>query len=117
MKKLLLLVAAMCCMSTSICAEPFDLTFEVIGKGSNVHPLPKSPIDPPQAVLDGNVLTFESSHPAYALTLFDEEDEVAYQVTVPANVSVVYLPATLSGTYVLTLDFGGSYYFWSEIIL
>ena len=46
-----------------------------------------------------------------------EEPDLVYQVFVPANVGVVYLPATLTGTYELQLYEGGAYYFYSEIEL
>lgn len=119
MRKLFLIFAFACSMSANIYADPVDLSFsvEIIGQGGTYNPLPKSPIEPPSATLDGYTLTFDASHPAYTLTLIDEKDEVAWQVTVPANVSIVYLPATLSGNYVLTLYSGGLYYYWSEIIL
>lgn len=119
MRKLLLLFAFTCCMSANICADPIELSFsmEIIGQGGTYNPLPKSPVKPPQATLDGYTLTFSSSHPAYTLTLFNEDGYVVYQTAVPAATSTVVLPSTLTGTFVLTLDFGGGYYFWSEITL
>lgn len=80
-------------------------------------PVPKSPTDPPQATLDGHVLTFTSSHADYTLTLLDENGDDAYQVFVPASTSVVVLPSTLSGSFEIQLDFGGSYIFVSDIVL
>lgn len=118
MKKLLLLVVLLCSVSTNLKANPTELTFEIFDKGGAVNPLPKSPVNPPSATLDGYTMTFDFSHPAYTLTLIDEDDEVAYQVTVPANVSVVYLPATLSGDYELQLYPDNSvYYFYAPITL
>lgn len=81
---------------------------------------PRGPITPPSASLDDHTLYIEGEHPAYMLYLVDnsgEEPEVVYQVYVPANVGVVYLPATLTGIYELDLYDGGSYYFYSEIEL
>ncbi len=96
-----------------------DLNFEVYYKDplNGGNPLPKSPVNPPQATLDGHVLTFNTSHPDYTLTLLDENGDEAYQVFVPASTSVVVLPSTLSGSIKLQLDFGGSYIFVSEIVL
>ena len=82
--------------------------------------LPRNLVNPPSASLDDHTLYINSEHPAYTLYLVDttgEEPYVVYQVYVPANVSVVVLPSTLSGTYELQLYDGGDYYFYSEIEL
>ncbi len=82
--------------------------------------LPRNLINPPSASLDDHTLYINSEHPAYTLYLVDttgEEPYVVYQVYVPANVNVVVLPSTLSGTYELQLYDGGDYYFYSEIEL
>lgn len=98
-----------------------DLDFSVgVVVKTGANPQPKSPECPPkapEATLEGNVLTFISSHDDYTLTLIDEDDEVAYEVTVPSTVSVVILPATLTGNYELQLDYGGNYYFYCDIEL
>ena len=81
---------------------------------------PRGPINPPSASLDDHTLYINSEHPAYTLYLVDttgEEPDVVYQVFIPANVNVVVLPSTLSGTYELQLYDGGDYYFYSEIEL
>lgn len=82
--------------------------------------LPRNLVNPPSASLDDHTLYINSEHPAYTLCLVDttgEEPDVVYQVYVPANVNVVVLPSTLSGTYELQLYDGGDYYFYSEIEL
>ena len=119
MKKALLIFALACCMSAPVNADPIELSFsvEVVGTGKPLNPLPKSPVRPPQVTLEDNVLTFETFHPDYTLTLLNEDGEEVYQTIVLAGTNTVVLPSTLSGNYVLTLDFGGSYYFWSEIEL
>lgn len=81
---------------------------------------PRGPILMPEASIDGYTLYIEGDHPAYELYLVDtmgEEPDVVYQITVPANVNVVYLPATFTGTFELQLYDGGEYYFYSEIEL
>ena len=83
-------------------------------------PIPKSPEVPPtapEATLENNVLTFQSAHDAYTLTLVDEDAEAVYEVNVPSNVNVVVLPATIVGDFELQLDYGGNYYFYCEINL
>jgi len=120
MKKLLLLVAILCSMSMNVKAEPEELTFvvEVIGTGGTAHPLPKSPVNPPQATLDDHVLTFTTSHADYTLTLLDVDGEAVYTTYVSSSVNVVVLPATLTGNYELRLTPNASnYYFYGEISL
>lgn len=81
---------------------------------------PRNLINPPSVSLDDHTLYINSEHPAYTLYLVDttgEEPDVVYQVFIPANVNVVVLPSTLSGTYELQLYDGGDYYFYSEIEL
>ena len=119
MKKLLLLAALLCGITMNVKADPEELTFtvEIVDNGGTNPSLPKSPIELPQATLDGHVLTFTSSHADYALTLLDENGDDAYQVFVPASTSVVVLPSTLSGSFEIQLDFGGSYIFVSDIVL
>ena len=119
MKKLLFFAAFFCCATLNLKADPTDLAFvvEIFDKGGAVNPLPKSPVRPPQVSLEDNVLTFETFHPDYTLTLFDEDGEEVYRTTVLNGTDTVVLPSTLSGNYVLTLDFGVNYYFWSEITL
>ena len=88
--------------------------------GGDGNGRPRGPILLPEASIDGYTLYIEGDHPAYELYLVDntgEEPDVVYQITVPANVSVVYLPATFTGTFELRLYDGGEYYFYSEIEL
>lgn len=80
-------------------------------------PVPKSPTDPPQATLDGHVLTFTTSHADFVLTLLDEDGDEAYTVFVPAATTTVVLPSTLTGLFELQLYPGGSYYFSGDIVL
>ena len=121
MKKILCLLVLLCYVGTKVDAGIVnELTFSVVLKGGANNPQPKSPEKPPvapEATLEGNILTFESAHDSYTLTLIDEDSEVAYEVTVPSTVSVVVLPATLTGNYELQLDYGGSYYFYCDIEL
>lgn len=100
-----------------------DITFQkgkVDDPSNTSGERPRGPINPPTASLDDYTLYIEGTHPAYMLYLVDNsgaEPEVVYQVYVPANVGVVYLPTTLTGIYELDLYDGGSYYFYSEIEL
>ena len=112
MKKLFVTLAFLCCVSANIYADPIDVIFEVIGKGDTANPLPKSPICPPQATLDLNVLTITTAHPDYTLVLLHEDGDVVYSTIVPAGTSTVTLPATLTGDYELRLYPDGTAYFF-----
>ena len=99
-----------------------DITFEVGIKRDDaiLGGSPRNPITLPSACLDDHTLYINGEHPAYMLYLVDTtgvEPDVVYQVSVPANVGVVYLPTTLTGTLELQLYSGGEYYFYSEIEL
>lgn len=81
---------------------------------------PRNSVNPPSACLDDHTLYINSEHPDYMLYIVDttgDEPNVIYQVYVPANVYVVVLPATLSGSYELQLYYGSQYYYYSEIDL
>ena len=96
------------------------ISFEVYYKDplNGGNPIPKSPVNPPQATLDDHVLTFTTSHADYTLTLLDGEGETIYTTYVSSSVNVVVLPATLTGNYELRLiPDAGNYYFYGEIIL
>ena len=120
MKKLFLLFATFCCVAAQAAVNELvdvEFTVEIVNNGELGNQNPKSPIELPLATLDGHVLTFTSSHADYTLTLLDENGDDVYQVFVPASTSVVVLPSTLSGSFEIQLDFGGSYIFVSDIVL
>ena len=126
MKKILSIAALLLLVGVAVFAQDpshvTELTFQVgITDPTLAHgELPRNLVNPPSASLDDHTLYINSEHPAYTLYLVDttgEEPDVVYQVDVPANVNVVVLPSTLSGTYELQLYDGGDYYFYSEIEL
>ena len=120
MKKLLFVIATFCCLAANAADNELVIvkfSVEIVNKGGVGNSNPKSPINPPQATLDDHVLTFTSGHADYTLTLLDENGDEAYVVAVPSSTSIVVLPATLTGTFEVQLDFGGSYIFVSEIEL
>ena len=82
--------------------------------------LPRGTVNPPSACLDDHTLFINGEHSDYTLYLVNtsgEAPDVVYQVYVPANVSAVVLPVTLTGTYELQLYDGGEFYYYSEIEL
>ena len=92
-------IAVLCMMVlgiTNVFAQsPDPVSFEV-GFREDLPLLPggqKNPITPPSAGLDDHTLYIYGEHPAYTLYLVDtsgDEPDVVYQITVPANVNVVY---------------------------
>lgn len=64
----------------------------------------RGPIYVPSVSIDDHTLTI-SDHPDYVLQLVDPEDEdnVVYEVLIPAGVNTVILPSYLSGEYVIQL--------------
>ena len=103
--------------NTFLFADPlfFDVHFN--DKEGTIPVGNKGPIVPVHADFDDDVITFTSSHAAYTLLLLDEDGEVVHSTYIPSNVNVVTLPSTLTGNFELRLDFGGSYYFFTEITL
>ena len=81
---------------------------------------PRGTVNPPSTCLDDHTLYISGEHSDYTLYLVDtsgDEPDVVYQVYIPANVCVVVLPTTLTGTYELQLYDGGEFYYYSEIEL
>lgn len=117
-KKFIILLSAFLLTSVSSIAS-VNISFNVCitDPTTTVPSHPKSPINPPQATLDGHVLTFTTSHADFVLTLLDEDGEEAYTVFVPAATTTVVLPSTLTGLFELQLYPGGSYYFSGDIVL
>ena len=92
----------------------------------NVNPYddPTTTIKPPGrsseeiiVYLDDHTLYFgDDSHPAFTLTLLDE-DGVVWQTTVEATATSVILPSYLSGDYQLRLSYSDDFYFYADIHL
>lgn len=98
----------------------FQINFRVgiIDKPIVTRPRPRTPIQAPEAGLDGHTLYLAEGHPACTLLIMVADEEAVYEVEVPEGVDVVELPATLTGTYELQLYYEDSnFYFYSEIEL
>ena len=76
---------------------------------------PKTPILIPTVWQDGYDLEIEAPHAEYVLNIVSGTT-VVYSVVVPETVSLVVLPATLSGTYELQL-IQGNLCFYGDIDL
>lgn len=67
------------------------------------HNHPKSPAQPPTVYIEGYTLTFSIDHPAYVLTIKDEDGEVVHSTEVYSAQTQVMLPSSLSGSYEIEL--------------
>ncbi len=100
----------------SVFAAPVVLHVDYVDPLPGIPGQSKDPTILPVVSLDGNVLTFESAHEDFTLCLFDEENNEVYSVFVPSSVSVVVLPATLTGNFKLMLV-ADTYYYYGYISL
>ena len=81
---------------------PLDLEVRIIDGKPTHQGDPKTPTLFPTVWQDDYELEIEAPHDEYVLNIVSGTT-IVYSVVVPANVSLVVLPATLSGTYELQL--------------
>ena len=67
---------------------------------------PKSPMRPPVVYIEDHTLSFVVDHPDYELTIKDEDGEVVYSTIVTSAETLVTLPSSLVGDYVIELTMG-----------
>ena len=118
MKKLIALLAFLCCSSISINAEIFELLFVVEYTNKSVlgNHQPKSPILVPEASLDDHTLYIYDVAYDLTLALVDEDDEVVYTTEIDEGTTMLVLPEWLEGTFEIQI-IRGSYTFVGEIEL
>ena len=107
-KKLFLTIGLF--LTTMMCsAQVVLIEFQVsYGNPHSTHPSkPRGPIEAPTVYIEDYSLSFEASHPDYVLNIKDEDGGVVYTTTVYSAVTLVTLPATLSGNYEIELVYGG----------
>jgi len=95
--------------------DPLDLEVKIIDDKPTQPENPRTPVLIPTVWQDGYELEIETPHAEYVLNIVSGTT-VVYTVVVPANVSLVVLPATLSGTYELQL-IQGDLCFYGDIEL
>ena len=77
---------------------------------------PKAPMRPPVVYLDDYTLTFAVGHPDYELTIKDEDGETVYTTVVTSAETLVTLPSSLTGSYVIELTMGNwKFVGWIEL--
>lgn len=122
MKRIIFCLLALCSMflgTLSVSAQTeLDLIAERIKSHPSGNPNGRSIIDVPIVSIDDHTLYISSGHPDYIMQLVDSEDEdnVVYEVLIPANVNCVVLPSSLVGEYVIQLLWG-EWRFWGYIEL
>ena len=109
MKRIVFLLFAFCSMFTgtlTVFAQQTEL--ELVAERIKNQPMgndpDRGPVYVPSVSINDHTLTI-SDHPDYVLQLVDPEDEdnVVYEVLIPAGVNTVILPSYLSGEYVIQL--------------
>lgn len=104
MKKLLLFAFCAFMISTSTFAwEPVPFTFHIedpkpLGNGGS-----RDLINPPTVYIEDYALAFVAGHPDYVLNIKDEDGVVVYSTIVTSAETLVTLPSSLSGEYVIEL--------------
>ena len=109
MKRIVFLLIAFCGMFTgtlTVFAQQTEL--ELVAERIKNQPMgndpDRGPVYVPSVSINDHTLTI-SDHPDYVLQLVDPEDEdnVVYEVLIPAGVNTVILPSYLSGESVIQL--------------
>lgn len=107
MKKLLLTGLCILMMNTSMYAWdiiPFTVGFDDDQPAG--HGNPKSPLQAPTVYIEDYSLAFVAGHPDYVLNIKDEDDVVVYSSIVTSAETLVTLPSSFSGEYVIELTMG-----------
>ena len=102
----LLCVLFMCTIMQAQERIAFSVESSIIDKQPMGHGHPKSPIQPPIVYIEDYTLTFVAGHPDYELTIKDEDGETIYTTFVTSAMTLVTLPSTLTGDYVIELRMG-----------
>ena len=115
MKKLLICISMLFCLSIiAYAGNNVPMTHQP--NGSIHEGNGKSPVAPWYIYQDGYVLTMSATPCDYTLSLYDEDDELAYSVFVPEGTTLIVLPATLSGDFEIRFE-TATYYYYGYISL
>ncbi len=118
MKKLTVLLCALfvCTIMQAQERIAFSVESSIIDKQPMGHGYPKSPMRPPVVYLDDYTLTFAVGHPDYELTIKDEDGETVYTTVVTSAETLITLPSSLTGSYVIELTMGNwKFVGWIEL--
>ena len=77
--------------------EQIYFNVEKIDPSLGIPPVPKAPpLAPTVLLVNGNVLEFQSEHPAYTLNIVDNEGNTLYTTEIPESMMQVELPFNLT---------------------
>ena len=107
MRKFCYLLLIALSLSTSAAAwDRIPLAVGIIESMPIGHGHGKSPMRPPVVYIEDHTLSFVVDHPDYELTIKDEDGEVVYSTIVTSAETLVTLPSSLVGDYVIELTMG-----------
>ena len=76
--------------------DPLYFEIEKIDPSAGIPPVMKNPPLAPTVLVNGNVLEFQSEHPAYTLNIVDNEGNTLYTTEIPESMMQVELPFNLT---------------------
>lgn len=94
------------CLKTIAALFPIEFRAEYVDPQYGQGGKQRQPILPPNVFIEGYMLTFETGHPDYVLSIKDEDGDTVYTTVVYSTQTQVTLPATLSGSYEIELTMG-----------
>ena len=122
MAKKLFTILLLCSVFLTMAAQalqninPITFTLEYVGSSTLLPSAPKSPTNPPEVSIDGNILYFSGSHTEFVLTLSNQDNTVVYVTNVYATDTQITLPSFFNGIFELRL-YTDIYCFVGEITL
>jgi hypothetical protein len=105
-KSFYLLLIALSLSTNAAAWDRIPLAVGIIESMPIGHGHGKSPMRPPVVYLEDHTLSFVVDHPDYELTIKDEDGEVVYSTIVTSAETLVTLPSSLAGEYVIELRMG-----------
>jgi len=105
MRKRILMILSAIMISTSLLA--WEIIPFTTGNDNDTSPIgnnhPRSPVQAPTVYIEDYALAFVAGHPDYVLNIKDEDGVVVYSTIVTSAETLVTLPSSLSGEYVIEL--------------
>lgn len=105
-KNFYLLLIALSLSTSAVAWDRIPLAVGIIDGMPIGHGYGKSPMRPPVVYIEDHTLSFVMDHPDYELTIKDEDGEVVYSTIVTSAETLVTLPSSLAGEYVIELRMG-----------
>ena len=95
----------------------FQIIYDGPGdNGNDGNGIPRTPVVPPSAAIDGHTLYFINGCDDTGLAVVDLSEDEVYSTTIPTGMTMLVLPEWLQGTFELQIRCG-QYIFVAEIEL